>query len=109
MQDTARYVLRLRKAAKSCFGPPVLSEPAWSLMLALYTADEARKDLHIGSVAQRADIPRSTALRWLIKLQDNGFVSLTRDADDKRAVSVRMTDDGLDGMKRSFTAARFRS
>jgi DNA-binding MarR family transcriptional regulator len=109
MQDAARYMLRLRKAAKSCFGPPVLSEPAWSLMLALYTADAARKQLHIGSVAKRADVPRSTALRWLTKLQQSGFVMLEPEPSDKRAIRVRMTEDGAEAMQRSFTAARFLS
>ena len=107
MQDAARYMLRLRKAAKSCFGPPVLSEPAWSLMLALYTADAVRKQLHIGSIAERADVPRSTALRWLTKLDRSGFVRLVPDPSDKRAGRVRMTAGGLEAMQRSFTAARF--
>ncbi|HEU5482074.1 MAG TPA: MarR family transcriptional regulator, partial [Sphingomicrobium sp.] len=99
----------LRRAAKSCFGPPLLSEPVWSLMLALYTADEAREQFHIGSIAERADVPRSTALRWLTKLEESGFVFLEPDQLDKRAVRVRMSTEGLEAIRRSFTAARFAS
>lgn len=107
MREAARYLLRLRKAAKSCFGQPSISEPAWNLMLALYSTEEAGKKLHIGSIAKRADVPRSTALRWLIKLESSGFVDLLPDPSDKRAVRVRMTSEGAAAMQRSFTAARF--
>lgn len=107
MQEAARYVLRLRKAAKSYFGPPVLSEPAWNLMLALYSADLAHDEFRIGSIAELAGIPRSTTLRWLIKLQDGGFVALESDPRDKRAVGVRMTETGRQAMAKSLGAAPF--
>ena len=107
MQDAARYILQLRKAAKSNFGPPVLSEPAWNLMLALYSADPAYDEFRIGSLAERANVPRSTTLRWLLKLQERGVVALESDPRDKRAVSVRMTEAGRQAMARSLSAASF--
>lgn len=100
-------MLWLRKAAKTCFGPPLPSEAAWNVLLALYTAETSRKELHIASISRLADVPRTTALRALLKLQEGGFVMLAADLRDKRAVRVSMTDEGMEAMQRCFTAARF--
>lgn len=106
MQDAARYVLRLRKATKAYFGKTVRCEAAWHLLLALYAVEGARKGSNIGSVARRADVPRSTALRWLARLEREGLVELTPDQSDKRAVRVQLTTSGVEAIQRSFLAAR---
>ena len=102
-KDLARSVLRLRETAKSNFGS---SGPALNLMLALLAFDERLAGRHIGSVAERAHVPRSTALRWLRKLQQSGYVSLVGDRHDGRAVRVSMTSSGIETMQASFITAR---
>lgn len=102
-KDSAQAVLRLRETAKSNFGS---SGPALNLMLALLAFDEGSAGCHIGSVAERAHVPRSTALRWLRKLQQSGYVSLVGDRHDGRAVRVSMTPSGIETMQASFIAAR---
>jgi DNA-binding MarR family transcriptional regulator len=106
-RKAADYVLRVRKAAKSCFGPPPPTDAAWNVLLALYTGHSGRKGSHIAAIASRAEIPRTTALRAIMKLQESGYVSLSPDPRDKRAMRVRMTDRGIDAMRRCFVAARF--
>jgi DNA-binding MarR family transcriptional regulator len=106
-RETAHYMLRLRKAANSCFGPSAPTEATWSVLLVLFSSDLARKGLQIASISRRADVPRTTVLRSLLKLQEGGFVKLAPDPNDKRAVRVTMTAEGVDAMHRCFTAARF--
>lgn len=105
LRSVAHDMLQLRKAAKSNFGEPVFSEPAWNLMLALCAMDGAPGRVHIGSVADGAGIARSTALRWLTSLQRHGFVSLTPDKRDKRTVRVALTPSGRSRMQQSFTGS----
>lgn len=109
LHHSALFMLRVRKAAKSYFGENLSSDPAWNLLLALSTFDTGRKACHITSVAKRADVPRSTALRWLVKLHENGYVALTADHQDKRAVCVQLTHSGREAIQRSFVAERFAS
>lgn len=106
IRGAARDILRLRKAAKNYFGKSVLSDPAWNLILALYSVDNPPRGCHVGTVAKRADIPHTTAIRWLGKLEREGLVSLTPDKVDKRAVRVELTAKANDAMQRSFGAAR---
>ena len=107
MQKIAGEILLIRKAAKSYLGASALSEVAWNLMLVLFAFDENAKKLHIGSVAGHAGIPRSTALRWLTRLERCGLVSITAKEIDNRAMAVQLTPNGRTAMERSFVAARF--
>lgn len=107
MRDTALYMLRVRKAAQSYLGPVGQSEPAWKLMLALYGAGGAPDGWRMVLAARRANLPLTTALRWLSRLQRHGFVSLHPDPADKRATRVQLTASGLETVQRSFVAARF--
>jgi DNA-binding MarR family transcriptional regulator len=107
MQKIAGEILLIRKAAKSYLGGPALSEVAWNLMLVLFAFDENPRRLHIGSVAGHAGIPRSTALRWLTRLEQGGLVSITANEIDNRSMAVQLTPNGRTAMERSFVAARF--
>lgn len=107
MRAAAAYILRVRKAAKSYFGSAVQSEPAWKLLLALYSAGGAADECRIGSAAKRADIPLTTAIRWLYRLHGSGIVSLRDDPKDDRAVLVKLTGSSVEFLQRSFVAARY--
>ena len=102
-KDLAQAILRLRETAESNLGS---AGPALNLMLALVAFDEGSAGCHIGSVAERAHVPRSTALRWLRDLQQRGFVSLVGDRHDGRAVRVSMTPSGIETIQALFITAR---
>jgi len=107
MNRYASGLLRLRTAAKSHFGQ-VLSAPVWGVLLALFSeSSEGVRRNSITAVANRADIPRSTALRALTDLQASGFVSLDQDDRDKRVICVELTAKGRSAMEGAFIAAQF--
>lgn len=101
----AAYVLRLRKAARSYFVRSSLSDPAWALLLSLYTSQEIRSSC-IASVSKRAEVSRTTSLRWLKQLEHDGYVSFHPDHGDKRIVRVQLTPTGLEAMTLTSVAAR---
>lgn len=103
LQDAASYMLRVRKVAKSSFGPVSRSEAAWNLLLALQTMEDAQRGCHIGLAAKSADVPPTTALRALQSLCRHGLVSLRQDPSDRRATLVRMTPFGQEVMRRVFS------
>lgn len=99
-------ILRLRKAAMTCLGQSIFSDPAWNLLLALYASGERGAPPQIGTVAVRAGLPRSTAIRWLTNLNQYELVNITRDRKDKRIMRVRLTQRGHAAVENSFVAAR---
>lgn len=105
LRDAARYMLRVRKAAKAHFGRASQSEAAWNLLLTLQAMEDGQQGCHIGMAAKGADVPHTTALRSLRSLHRDGFVSLRQDPADRRATLVRMTASGEEALKRAFSDA----
>lgn len=103
-EATARYILSLRKSARSVTLGKYFSEIAWTILLALYGHKGANK-LSVTSLAAHVDIPRSTAVRSIIKLQQDGYVIVTPDKRDKRASRVQLTPAGLKAVRHTFLAA----
>lgn len=103
---TAVHVLRLRMAARSYFVPSSMSEPAWTLMLSLYTFGRTGRT-SVASMAKRAALPPTTASRWLRQLHRDGYINLLSDGRDKRALRVALTTAGSEAMNRTFVAAQF--
>lgn len=103
-ENEAKRFLRMRKAAQSQIGQRVFSESVWVVMLALCTINSHGKGSSIRTVAARANVPRNTALRALMRLEKVGLVSLMPDKNDHRAVCVSLTSPGIDVMNRAFVA-----
>lgn len=76
LRDAARYMLRVRKAAKAHFGRASQSEAAWNLLLTLQAMEDGQQGCHIGMAAKGADVPHTTALRSLRSLQPRWFREL---------------------------------
>lgn len=103
LRDAARYMLRVRKAAKAHFGPVSQSEAAWNLLLTLQSMEDGQRGCRLGLAAKSADVPHTTALRSLRSLHRDGFVSLRQDPADRRATLVSMTPSGQEAMRRVFS------
>lgn len=104
-QRAARQILRLRQERKRHFDKIEIVGPAWPLMLVLYGLDSSVTPPAVGDLAEQADLPRTTALRWLRLLQRHGIVKLAIDPEDRRVVRVHLTVEGRKGMHNAFVAA----
>lgn len=98
---TARRLLLLSQVRRDVF-PSANSEPAWNLMLALYSSPE--KDLAATRLAKLALLPPTTAFRWLAELERRGFVKRRGDGRDKRLVRVLLTATGRSAVSAAFAA-----
>lgn len=107
LEQRAADMLRVRSAGKAYLGRPALAEPGWKLMLCLFALGETPRKPHIRSIAARADIPHTTAHRWLDELERRGLVILSTHREDKRATSVQLAPAGRKAMEETFIAARF--
>jgi DNA-binding MarR family transcriptional regulator len=89
----ARAVRRARGAP----GPPgALTLSQFALLQALADRDHAR----VRELADEAGVTPSTATRILDALERRAIVSRERAADDRRAVTVALTDRGRDVLRK---------
>jgi DNA-binding MarR family transcriptional regulator len=89
----AEHILRVRRSRERLLGRAMIGEPAYDLLLCLYVRS-GQEHTSLSSLAKRAGIPYSSALRWIAYLADKGFVALTESKSDRRATSIQLTASG---------------
>ena len=92
-KSVARIVLDLRQARAQFFAPEMFGEPAWDMMLVLYTADKAPT---LADLARWTNTPLSTASRWVDHLELENLVTREPRSLDKRAQRIWLTDNALE-------------
>lgn len=103
--DLARRFYRSRRMRSRLFGDDQLfGEPAWDLLLDLFVAQSDGKHLSVTAACIGAAVPTSTALRWLLILEERGLVHRENDPTDARRVFLKLTDDGYSKMVCYFRA-----
>jgi hypothetical protein len=86
----------------------LFGEPAWDILLDLFTAAKERKRVSVTSACIAADVPTSTALRWLTVLEQKGLVIRESDSSDARRIFVRLSAEGYAKMVGFFAEAATR-
>lgn len=70
----------------------LFGEPAWDIFLALYAAQEAQHKLSVSDVCDVAGVPLATGLRWIGRLEKDGWVYRTADPVDRRRFWLLLTE-----------------
>jgi hypothetical protein len=94
---TAEYVsalIKARRARLNFFSADHFFEPAWDMMLDLFLARKEQRLVCVSSVCAAANVPTSTALRWIRKLESDGTVLREPDPNDRRRVFICLSDPG---------------
>ena len=92
-------LIRLRRSREVFFGSELFAEPAWDLLLELYHAELSYARLSVSKACKAAAVPSATALRWLAKLCDCGFVQRSGDPHDARRSWVDLSTEGSEKMR----------
>lgn len=87
-----------RRQRSRFFSADLFGEPAWDLLLDLFIARLEGKMITVTSACIAADVPVSTALRWIGVLEAQGLVERSRNAGDQRSIWVRLTDSAANAM-----------
>lgn len=87
----AREEVRRRSDRRLVLGPDLLAEPAWDMMLDLYIARATGRRVAVSSLCVAADVPITTALRWIRTLERSGFLVRERDRVDRRRSFVDLS------------------
>jgi hypothetical protein len=91
----ARSFERARAELDSYFPGGLFGDPGWSLLLDLYIAHHEGRAVNTSGVCSGANVPQTTGLRWLDRLEGAGLIQRHRHPQDTRFVMVELSPMGL--------------
>ena len=94
-----REILRSRRRRNDVFGEELFGEPAWDLLLELYAAQLMQQRISVSSACIASAVPATTALRWIEKLEKEGWIGREGDPLDRRRYWVFLKDQGISAMR----------
>ena len=94
------YTERARR--RHFFDTDLFAEPAWDILLDLYGAQMAGRNISITSCCTAAQVPPTTALRWIEQMSESGLLVREKDPDDLRRNWIRLSDTAHIAMKDYF-------
>jgi CheY-like chemotaxis protein/DNA-binding MarR family transcriptional regulator len=89
--DAARLLLKAREKRDAIFGTDLLDDPAWNIMLDLYSSTLYGQSVTVSDLCVASGSPATTALRRLSDLARVGLVERVPDTADRRRILVRPT------------------
>ena len=95
----ARHVHDLRR---KLLGSEYFTGPAWEILLHLFESHVMQRKDTIGNVCDGAEIPATTALRWMYRLEECGMLHIRDDHLDNRRRFVALSDAGAETIRRYF-------
>ena len=94
LREDARQICNARDLRGRLFDPNIFGEPAWEILLALYTIDGDLRRLNTRELSELASVKLTTALRWLDYLDEHGWISRKANPFDQRMVYAELSDKG---------------
>lgn len=101
-----RAVLHARRLRERFLPADLFADPAWDMMLDLWSAGIDGKRVSVSSLCIASAVPPTTALRWISQLTDRGLFERRNDPDDARRVFISLSPEATDKMKGWFSAVR---
>ena len=95
----ADALLAARRTRGEALGPNLFGDPAWDMLLALFSAAERGESLSVSRLCAAAGVAQTTALRWIEQLEQNRLVSRSADAADARRTLITLAPDAREKMR----------
>jgi len=97
-----RAIIRARRLRSSYFPADLFADPAWDMMLDLLQAEIAQLRVPVSSLCLAAEVPATTALRWLKMMVAHGLFIRHSDPHDGRRVFVQLAPKTSEALRRYF-------
>lgn len=94
----ARETYAIRRRRDRHLPGDLFGEPTWDILLDLYVATREGRSVPTTSACIGANVPPTTALRWLRIMEARGLVEREEDGRDGRRTFVRLSARGLAAM-----------
>jgi DNA-binding MarR family transcriptional regulator len=100
--ETITSVIRARKLRTRYFSADLFADPAWDIMLDLLRAEASQVRVSVSTLCLAAEVPATTALRWLKSMEKQGLIIRRDDPLDGRRVYVELTPETSLALNRYF-------
>lgn len=98
LQRFVRMILKARQRRAEFLDTTNFADPAWDIMLDLTSAALEGRSVPAISVSAAANVPTTTALRYVRRLTADGVIKRWDDPDDKRRSLLALEDHALQSM-----------
>lgn len=102
--EEVRACIRARRLRDKFFDPALFADPAWDILLDLYSAHLDRRDVSVSSLCIAAATPPTTALRWIAMMTDSDLLVRRPHESDRRRFNVSLSKRALDAIDQYFDA-----
>jgi len=92
LSKVAADIYALRRRRNRHLPLHLVGEPAWDLLLSFFM--EPSRSQTVGNACIAADVPTTTALRWITLLEQDGILTRSSAREDRRMVVLTLTDKG---------------
>ncbi|TZG28733.1 MarR family transcriptional regulator [Sphingomonas montanisoli] len=94
LYDRARALMEMRRRRDTILGHDLFGEPAWDILLDLYTSEVEGKQVKLSALGLLAGIAPTTMMRWTAVLVNRGLINRSSDDRDQRIRIVSLSDAG---------------
>ena len=94
-QALVKQHLDHRRELMKTFGPELVADPVWTMLLDLLLARYSKTKVCVTSLCLASGVPSTTALRWIAELEARGLVERAHDPSDLRRINLDLTKNGL--------------
>lgn len=96
---------KLRRMRGQFVDEDLFADPAWDILLELYGARIRHKQVSVTSLCIAAEVPTTTALRWITIMVDRGILERRDDPDDRRRAYVYLSEPVARQLNKYFAQA----
>lgn len=100
--ETVKNAIRARRLRARYLDSELFADPAWDMLLTLYHAELSQLRVPVTSLCAAAQVPPTTALRWLSTMTESGLFRRRSDPTDGRRVFVELAPETREAMLRYF-------
>lgn len=99
LMSAARHIYAQRRVRNRHFPDAFFGEPAWDMLLVLYSTEDDESRQSIGNLISLASCPPTTGLRYLASLEENGFIERLPHPTDGRVFYVSLSGKGREAIE----------
>lgn len=96
--QVAERLSGLRKSRYAFLPREIFGEPSWDILLDLFIAALKGEDRLVKQLCLAAQVPSTTALRYISKLEECGVIRRISDKVDRRRIYISLTKYGFNSM-----------
>ena len=104
LAPSVRAYLRARRRRDGMFGSDMFADPVWDVLLDLFASTLEGRAVCISDACIAASVPPTTALRWLVKMEECKLIVRHQDSTDGRRAYVALSAPALAAMAQWMTA-----